>query len=219
MRRVKICGVNSEAALEASVEAAADYIGFVFFQRSPRVVTARQAVGLSGRYKIGPKRVGLFVNPDPAEIEAVLDLMKLDVLQIYADEAACKAAAEMFGLPVWRPVGVQTALDLPRHAGAESGYIIESRAPADAARPGGNAVPMNWGLLNGWESPLPWLLAGGLTADNVIEAVTTSGARGVDVSSGVETLPGVKSPALIRRFITNARLAGAINARNAERQD
>lgn len=218
MRQVKICGVNSEAALEASVEAGADYIGFVFFQRSPRVVTARQAVGLSGRYVTGPKRVGLFVLPDPAEIEAVLDLMKLDVLQIYADEAACKSMALMFGLPVWRPVGVQTSADLPRHAGAEAGYIIESRPPAAATRPGGNAVAMNWGLLSGWQSPLPWLLAGGLTADNVIEAISKSGARGVDVSSGVETLPGVKSPALIKRFIANARAAWSLNPRSVEPQ-
>lgn len=218
MRRVKICGVNSEAALDASVEAGADYIGFVFFQRSPRVVTARQAVGLSARHAGGPKRVGLFVLPDPAEIEAVLDLMKLDVLQIYADEAACKAAAEMFGLPVWRPVGIKTAADLPRHAAAEAGYIIESQAPVDATRPGGNAVALNWGLLSGWQSPLPWLLAGGLTADNVIDAILKSGAPGVDVSSGVETLPGVKSPALIKRFIANSRLAGAVNSRNVEPQ-
>jgi phosphoribosylanthranilate isomerase len=217
MTQVKICGINSDAAFDISVEAGADFIGFVFFQRSPRFVSARQAASLSSRHQGGPKRVGLFVLPDPAEIEAVLDLMALDVLQIYGDDAACRSLAELFGMPVWRPVGVKTAADLPVLVGAESGLVIESAPPADATRPGGNAVPMDWTMLAGWQSPAPWLLAGGLTADNVIEAVNKSAAPGVDVSSGVETLPGVKSPALIRRFISNARAAGAVNSRNAAR--
>ncbi len=215
MTQVKICGVNSDAAFDVSVEAGADFIGFVFFQRSPRFVSARQAASLSSRHQGGPARVGLFVLPDPAELEAVMDLVKLDVLQIYGDEAACKAAAELSGLPVWRPFGVKTHADLPVQAGSAAGFVIESASPAAATRPGGNAVPMDWGLLAGWQAPAPWLLAGGLTAETVQEAIVKSGASGVDVSSGVETLPGVKSPSLIKRFIANARAVGMVNSRSA----
>jgi phosphoribosylanthranilate isomerase len=215
--QVKICGMNSDAAFDAAAEAKADFIGFVFFQRSPRFVSARQAASLSSRHQGGPKRVGLFVLPDPAEIEAVLDIVPLDVLQIYADDAACKAAADSFGLPVWRPIGVKTACDLPEQAGAAAGFVIESAPAADATRPGGNAMPLDWSLLAGWQAPGPWLLAGGLTAENVIEAIVKSGAHGVDVSSGVETLPGVKSPSLIKRFIANARAAAVVNSRSAAR--
>jgi phosphoribosylanthranilate isomerase len=214
---VKICGINSEAAFDAAREAEADYIGFVFFQRSPRFVTARQAAGLSARHQGGPQRVGLFVLPDLAEIEAVLDLVALDVLQIYADGNFCRQVSQAFKLPVWRAVGVKTLADLPDQLGAEAGFVIESAAPANASRPGGNAIPLDWEILSGWKAPAPWLLAGGLNADNVIEAIVKSGAPAVDVSSGVETLPGVKSPALIKRFIANARAAETVNSRSAAR--
>jgi phosphoribosylanthranilate isomerase len=216
MIEVKICGMNSEAGFDASIEAAADYIGFVFFQRSPRFVTSRQAASLSARQAGGPRRVGLFVLPELAEIEAVLDAMELDVLQIYGDAASCLNTAETFKLPVWRPVGVKSAADLPQEKGPEAALVIESAAPANASRPGGNAIAMDWAILSSWNAPAPWLLAGGLTADNVAEAIIKSGALAVDVSSGVETLPGVKSPALIKRFIGNAR-AAAVNSRSAAR--
>jgi phosphoribosylanthranilate isomerase len=207
MTCVKICGINSEASFDVAVEAGADCLGFVFFPRSPRFVTPRQASALSARHAGRPLRAGLFVAPEPHEIQAVLDLMQLDVLQIYGESQICKTLQDKFGVPVWRAVGVKCQHDLPDRAEGLTGYVIESKAPADSTRPGGNALAIDWPVLSNWKPPLPWILAGGLTPDNVAQAIAITGTPAVDVSSGVESVPGVKSPALIRRFIANARAA------------
>ncbi|OYV38014.1 MAG: N-(5'-phosphoribosyl)anthranilate isomerase [Acidocella sp. 20-61-6] len=206
MTKVKICGVNSEIAFDAVVEAGADYLGFVFFKRSPRFVTAAQAAALSARHVGGPQRVGLFVKPDAAFVLAVLAEVNLDILQIYGDADLCAQMAAVTGLPVWRAVGVKTRDDLPLHAPVEAGFVIEAAAPKDATRPGGNALTFDWSIIADWQAAAPWLLAGGLTPDNVAEAIKISKAPGVDVSSGVETSPGVKSTEMIRRFVLNARI-------------
>jgi phosphoribosylanthranilate isomerase len=205
MTCIKICGINSESAFDAAVEAGADCLGFVFFPRSPRFVTPRQAASLSARHQGRPLRAGLFVEPKMHEIQAVLDVMELDALQIYGDIEFCQYIQTKFGVPVWRAVGVKTADDLPSKADGLAGFVIEGRPPAEATRPGGNASAIDWPVLSGWDAPLQWLLAGGLTAENVAEAITITGAPAVDVSTGVESLPGVKSPVLIRRFIANVR--------------
>ncbi|HEX7390049.1 MAG TPA: phosphoribosylanthranilate isomerase [Acidiphilium sp.] len=212
--RVKICGINSQAAYRAAVESGADWTGFVFFPRSPRYVTAGQARTIVAGEN-GPPRVGLFVAPDEAAIAKVLDSFRLDILQLYADAATCRALRARFGLKVWRAVGVATPADLPMDAEGLDGFIIESKMPAGASRPGGNAVSFDWTITKDWAAknwaakdwpaPAPWLLAGGLTPGNVAGAIAASGASAVDVSSGVETAPGVKSPELIRDFIRAAR--------------
>ena len=202
--RVKICGVRTAAALDAS--AAADWVGFVFFARSPRCVTAEAAAALlDGRET--PRRVGLFVAPEDAEVREVLARVRLDVLQVHASEARVAELRALSGLEVWRAMGVAARDDLPRESVADA-LLVESRAPAGAERPGGNGLAMDWGLLQGWVPPVPWLLAGGLNAGNVGEAVARSGAVAVDVSSGVESAPGVKDAAMIREFIGAARRAG-----------
>jgi len=205
MTCIKICGINSEAAFDVAVEAGADVLGFVFFARSPRFVTARQAAALSARHTGRPLRMGLFVEPKLPEIQAVLDAMHLDALQVYADSEFCLYVQTKFKLPVWRAVGVKTVEDLPRAPDGLSGFVIEGRPPESATRPGGNAAAIDWPILRGWNAPLKWMLAGGLNAENVAEVIKVTGAPAVDVSSGVESLPGVKSPVLIRRFIANAR--------------
>jgi phosphoribosylanthranilate isomerase len=211
--RVKICGINSESAFDTAVEAGADLLGFVFFPRSPRFVIARQAAALSKRHQGGPLRVGLFVNPTEDEVKAVLDTLHLDKLQIYAPVETARKLRRKFNVKVGHAIGVEHATDLPTTAEDIDCLVIESKAPADASRPGGNAIPLDWSICKSWKSPTPvWLLAGGLTAENVATAIIRSGAPGVDVSSGVESLPGVKSPALIRRFISNAHAAGAVRA-------
>jgi phosphoribosylanthranilate isomerase len=202
---VKICGVNSPAAFDAVVEAGADYLGFVFFERSPRFLTPVQAAALAARHPGGPKRVGLFVEPDDAAILAVLDAVHLDVLQLYASVERCRDIQTRFGLPVWRAIGVTDRAELPQDGQGFSGFIIEAKPPAGATRPGGNATAMNWGLLRGWQAPGFWLLGGGLNPGNVAEAIRQSGAPAVDVSSGVETGPGEKSATLIRAFIARVR--------------
>jgi phosphoribosylanthranilate isomerase len=206
MTLVKICGVNDAAAFDAAADAGADFVGFVFFPRSPRYVTPAQAAALSSRHGGGPARVGLFVDPSDDAISAALAAVALDALQLYAPAERTAELRTRFNLPVWRAVGVATHADLPCVAGADR-LLMEAKPPADATRPGGNAIALDWSLLSGWSAPVPWLLAGGLTSANVAAAIRASGAPGVDVSSGVERSPGVKDPELIRAFVAAARAA------------
>jgi phosphoribosylanthranilate isomerase len=205
MTRVKVCGLNDAAGFDATVAAGADWAGFVFFARSPRHVTPAEAAGLSARHAGGPRRVGLFVAPSDDEVAAALAAVQLDVLQLYVPAERAAALRARFGVPVWRAVGVRERADLPGDAAGADGLVIEAKPPVGATRPGGNAVAFDWSLLAGWTVPAPWLLAGGLRADNVAEAIRISGAAAVDVSSGVERAAGVKDPALIRAFVTAAK--------------
>jgi phosphoribosylanthranilate isomerase len=205
--QVKICGINDPLAFDAAVASGADWLGFNFFPPSPRYVTPAQAAALSARSPGGPLRVGLFVDPAPEAMEATLEVVRLDCLQLYG-AVDLPALRTRFGLLIWRPVGIGSAGDLPAGAGGADRLLMEARPPSEATRPGGNAVRFDWSLLRAWQAPAPWILAGGLTADNVAEAIRTTGAQAVDVSSGVERAPGAKDPALIRAFIANARAAG-----------
>jgi phosphoribosylanthranilate isomerase len=207
--QVKICGVNSAAAFDAVAAEAADYLGFVFFERSPRFVTPAQAASLSARHQGGPKRVGLFVEPDAGAIQAVLEKLELDALQLYGSAALCREMRAQFNLPVWRAVGVSAKAELPADGESLDGFVIEAKAPPESTRPGGNAKALDWALLSDWKAPGFWLLGGGLKPENVVQAMLQSHAPAVDVSSGVETAPGEKSPALIREFIARVRSASA----------
>ena len=205
MTLVKICGINDPVAFDAAVEAGVDWVGFNFFPPSPRYVTPGVAAALSGRSASGPRRVGLFVEPTMDAIAGVLRTVKLDILQIYGAEDAFAAIKARCGLPVWRPVGVSTAADLPNDPLGADRLLIEAKPPAGANRPGGNAAIFDWAVLHGWSAPAPWMLAGGLTPGNVATAIRQTGADAVDVSSGVESRTGVKDPALIRAFIAAAK--------------
>jgi phosphoribosylanthranilate isomerase len=205
--RVKICGLNSADSIDEAVGARADWIGFVFFPPSPRFVTPAEAASLSARHPGGPPRVGLFVDPTDAVVAETLATMKLDVLQLYAPHDRVVALRARFGLPVWHAIGVSSAADLPSAAAGVDALLLDAKPPPDATRPGGNAAAFDWQLLRGWTAPVPWLLAGGLTPGNVAAAIRISGAPAVDVSSGVESAPGRKDPALIRSFIAQARMA------------
>jgi phosphoribosylanthranilate isomerase len=206
--KVKICGVNDAVAFDTAVAAGADWVGFVFFPASPRFVTPAEAAALSARWAGGPPRVGLFVEPTVAAIRAVLREVRLDALQVYGSaEADIAAFRGEFGLPVWRAKGIASAADLPADDGGADAWLLEAKPPAEATRPGGNAVSFDWTILRGWSAPGPWVLAGGLRPDNVAEAIRVTGAAVVDVSSGVERSRGVKDPGLIRDFIRNAKAA------------
>jgi phosphoribosylanthranilate isomerase len=205
MARVKICGINDEAALDAAVEGGADWIGFNFFPPSPRYVTPARARELAARHKAAVLQVGLFVNPTEAMIAEVLERVPLDILQLYGAADAVPALRARFGLPVWRPVGVAAAEDLPQEMEGADALLLEAKPPPEATRPGGNAVRFDWTLTRRWPAPGPWLLAGGLDPGNVAEAIRFSGAKAVDVSSGVERAKGVKDPVLIQAFIRSAR--------------
>lgn len=202
--QVKICGIKDAAAFDTALAAGADWVGFNFFPPSPRYVTSEYAAELSARAPGGPPRVGLFVDPTEEQIANTLATVRLDILQIYG-ALDLPALRTRFGLPIWHPVGVVTATDLPTTASGADRLLVEAKAPSDATRPGGNALSFDWTLLHGWRAPAPWILAGGLTPDNVADAISITGATAVDVSSGVERTRGVKDPALIRAFIANAR--------------
>ena len=205
MIRVKICGINDPVAFDTAVAAGADWVGFVFFPRSPRRVTPAQAAALSARHPGGPKRVGLFVAPGDDEVAAVLSAVRLDVLQLDVEAPRARELRARFGVPVWRAVGLTRADELPLATEGADGFVIEPAPPPGATRPGGNAIALDWSLPAGWAAPVPWILAGGLTPANVAEAIRRSGAAAVDVSSGVERSRGVKDPALIRAFVAAAR--------------
>lgn len=204
--RVKICGINSPEAFDAAVDAGADWLGFVFFPPSPRYVSPGQAAGLSARHPDGPPRVGLFVNPTEQDIAAAVAALPLSALQIYGP-ADFPAIRNRFGLPIWRPVAISTEADLPSQDLGADMLLLEAKPPATATRPGGNAISFDWTLLRNWRPTGPWMLAGGLNPGNVSEAIRVTGARAVDVSSGVERRPGEKDPERIRAFIATARAA------------
>ena len=209
MIRVKICGINDALGFDAVVDAGADWVGFNFFPPSPRFVTPGLAAALSGRVVGGPERVGLFVEPTAAMIRKVLATVRLDALQIYGADDRLAEIRAAFGLPVWRPFGVAALADLPADALGADRLLLEAKPPAGADRPGGNATTFDWSLLRGWQAPAPWMLAGGLTPGNVAAAIRQTGAKAVDVSSGVEVGKGVKDAGLIRAFV-NAAKAGLV---------
>jgi phosphoribosylanthranilate isomerase len=207
---VKICGLCDPAAVAAAVAGGAAYVGFVFFPPSPRAVTPQQAAELAAAVPVGIARVGLFVDADDAAIAAVLAAVPLDYLQCHGHETPERLAQlrTRFGRPLIKAIAVAGPDDLDGAAAYEDAaarLLFDARPPAAATRPGGNARTFDWSILQGRRFQRPWLLAGGLTADNVADAVRISGADAVDVSSGVETAPGVKDPALIRQFLETCK--------------
>jgi phosphoribosylanthranilate isomerase len=203
--RFKVCGLTAERQVEAAAAAGAGYVGFVFFPRSPRAVTADRARELAWAAPVGVAKVGLFVDAADAEMAEVLDRVPLDMIQLHGRETPERAAEvrARWGLPVMRALGIAGPGDLARardYEGAADQLLLDAKAPEGARLPGGNGVAFDWGLLAGFASPLPWMLAGGLSPANVAEAVRATGARQVDVSSGVEARPGVKDEGLVRAF-------------------
>lgn len=207
---VKICGLTEERGLDACLEYGADWIGLNFFAKSPRHVTPARAGELARRIECTPSIcVGLFVEPTDAEVAAVLDTVPLDVLQLYTSPERVALLARMSGKEVWLSCPVSTRADLPVHCAVQR-LVIESRAPKEAGRPGGNGLALPWDLTQGWNAPGPWILAGGLTPENVALAIRMSDAPAVDVASGVESEPGIKDPAAVKHFIEQARSAGNV---------
>lgn len=202
---IKICGLSRAEDVSAALDAGARYLGFVFFPRSPRAVSADAVAALTADVPPGIARVGLFVDPDDAMLDAVLRTAPLDLIQLHGRETAERVGAvrALTGLPVMKAVSVAGPADLDAltdYGRAADLLLIDAKPPADAARPGGNGVAFDWSLLAGRRIPKPWFLAGGLDAGNVAEALRITGAPGVDVSSGVESAPGIKDPARIAAF-------------------
>lgn len=206
---VKICGLTEAKGLVAAVEAGARYVGFVFFARSPRHVSPEQAADLAALVPPGIARVGLFVDPDDALLRGVLDKVPLDLIQLHGKEMPARVAEvkALTGLPVMKAVGVAEPSDLDAlwdYGLVADMLLIDAKPPKGADLPGGNGIAFDWRLLAGRQILKPWLLAGGLTPDNVAQALRLTRAPGVDVSSGVESAPGIKDPARIRQLIARA---------------
>ncbi|MBW7055638.1 phosphoribosylanthranilate isomerase [Paracoccus bogoriensis] len=210
MADVKICGLTQRAHLTAAVEAGARYLGLVFFPRSPRAVTPARAAALTAEVPVGVARVGLFVDPEDALIDATLAQVPLDIIQLHGQETPDRVAAvrRLTGLPVMKAVGIASANDLPQltdYGLVADMLLVDAKPAPDAALPGGNGLAFDWRLLQGRRWLRPWMLAGGLTPANVAEAVRLTRAPAVDVSSGVESAPGVKDKRLIADFVAAAR--------------
>lgn len=214
MTRIKICGVRDRTAIDAAAAGRADYVGFVFFAKSPRNLSLDEAGGLAGAVPSGIRRIGLFVNADDEAIGAAVRAARLDGVQLHGDEGPDRVAAvkARFDVEVWKAISVATRADLAatrRYAGVADRILFDAKTPTGAALPGGMGVRFDWRLLagdnGGFDPGAAWGLAGGLDASTVGEALATTQAPLVDVSSGVEDAPGVKSPAKIRAFCEAVR--------------
>ena len=207
--QVKICGLTRPQDLDAVVAARAAYAGFVFFAKSPRALSPAQARALTLAAPPGLARIGLFVDAEDALIDAVLAEAPLDMLQLHGHESPERLAdlRARHGLPIIKAVGVAGAEDLPAlttYGRVADMLLVDAKPPRDAVLPGGNGLSFDWRLIAGRRWPVPWMLAGGLDAGNVADAIALTGARQVDVSSGVESAPGIKDPAKIAAFCAAA---------------
>lgn len=209
--RIKICGIRDARALDAAIEARADYAGFVFYPPSPRAVSLREAAELATRAAGRIQRVGLFVNATDEELGEAVEAGKLDILQLHGQETPNRAAAlrSRFGLPVWKALSIASAADIIRaseYRDAADLVLFDAKTPKGTL-PGGMGVRFDWSLLAGYRGPVEWGLAGGIDAANVAEAIASTGAPLVDVSSGVESEPGVKDADKIAAFCRAVRAA------------
>ena len=207
---VKICGLRDQTNIDAAAAAGARYIGFVFFEKSPRAVTFEQAAALAVAAPVGLAKVGLVVNPDDAFLTDLLNVVPLDMIQLHGSETPARVAEvrQKFGLPIMKAVGVADASDLAQLGAYEAvadQILLDAKPPRDATLPGGNGHTFDWGLIAGRLWTKPWMLAGGLTVDNVGTAIARTGVKQIDLSSGVESALGVKDPALIAQFVAAAQ--------------
>ena len=201
----KICGLSTPETLDAAIDGGASHVGFVFYAPSPRTLSRDRAAQLAARVPAHVQRVGVFVDPDDALLDRAIAAGHLDVLQLHKTPAARSAAIKArTGLPLWSAVAVRTRADLAEatvFGGVADRILYDAKTPPGAALPGGMGVRFDWSLLEGFRHPLPWLLSGGLDPVNLREAVAMTGATLVDVSSGVESAPGIKDVTKIRAFL------------------
>jgi phosphoribosylanthranilate isomerase len=205
----KICGLSTPETLDAAIAGGASHVGFVLFPPSPRNVSPEMLDRLTARVPAHVRRVGVFVEPDDALLDRVAGA--LDTLQLHKiSPTRAVAIRRRFGREIWAALAIKARTDLAEASsftGAVDRILYDAKTPPGAALPGGMGVRFDWTLLDGFRHPMPWALSGGLDAINVAEAVHATGATLVDVSSGVETAPGVKDAGLIRAFLDAVRTA------------
>ncbi|MBO9444266.1 phosphoribosylanthranilate isomerase [Ruegeria sp. R14_0] len=207
---VKICGLTAPDHVRAAAEAGARYVGFVFFPKSPRHLELDKAAELAQLVPAGVAKVALTVNASDEDLDRIVAEVPLDMLQLHGKETPERVSEVRgkFGLPVMKAIGVAEEEDLSAidlYSEVADQLLIDAKPPRTSELPGGNGLAFDWRLLAGrkyWQKP--WMLAGGLTPENVAEAIRMTGARQVDVSSGVESAPGIKDPMKISEFIQAA---------------
>ena len=209
---IKICGLKTPETLEAAIAAGADWVGFVFFAKSPRHVSLDEAKALGQIVGSRAKKVALSVDADDAALADIEKALTPDFHQLHGHESPERVAAirAKFGRPVIKAIGIADAADLEAartYETAADWLLLDAKPPKNAELPGGNGLPFDWHLLSGLDLQKPFMVSGGLTPSNVGEAIAISHPAGVDVSSGVETAPGIKDPAKIQAFIEAARRA------------
>lgn len=209
---IKICGLKSPETLEAAISAGADWVGFVFFPKSPRHVTLELATDLGRIVKGRAKKVALSVDADDPSLDAIEKALAPDIHQLHGHESPerVKAIRTRYGHPVMKAVGIADARDIEdarSYQTAADWLLLDAKPPKNADLPGGNGLPFDWQLLAGLDLQKPFMVSGGLDPSNVGTAIAISRPAGVDVSSGVETAPGIKDPAKIRAFVAAARAA------------
>jgi phosphoribosylanthranilate isomerase len=209
--RIKICGLSRPADVDACAKAGAAYVGFVFFEKSPRHISVDVARGLAVDVPVGIAKVALTVNAQDAFLDQLVEAVPLDMLQLHGTESPARVAEikSRYGLPVMKAVGIADEADLSAlddYVGIADQILLDAKPPKTAELPGGNGLSFDWRLIAGRRWTTPWMLAGGLTPDNVEQAVRLTGATQVDVSSGVERAPGVKDADMIARFVSSAHL-------------
>jgi phosphoribosylanthranilate isomerase len=218
---VKICGLSTSATLDAALDAGADMVGFVFFPKSPRHIDWATARALGRQARGRAKIVALTVDAEDDALKHIIDDLWPDVLQLHGREspARVKRIGELFARPTMKAIGVAAHEDLAAATPYEDVadlLLIDAKPPKGAALPGGNGLPFDWRLASDFAPRRPWLLSGGLGPDTVAAAITRTGVRGVDVSSGVESAPGTKDVAKIKAFVAAARGAFARSAEGVE---
>ena len=206
--KIKICGLSTPSTIAASAEAGATHIGFNFYPPSPRFVSTHQAEKLSEATPSSLTKVGVFVNPDFDELAEFAAAGRLDAIQLHGKEDALfiDAIKTRYGLPVWKVLSVETAEDVARAGEFQNAdfLLFDTKTPKGAALPGGMGLGFDWSLLAAYDGEVPWGLAGGLKADNVAEAIRSTGTSLVDTASGVESAPGMKDAGKIAAFCAAA---------------
>jgi phosphoribosylanthranilate isomerase len=214
---IKICGLNTEEALAAALAGGASHVGFIFFPKSPRNIDPAKA-GRLRQAAIGKaKAVAVTVDADDAMLTAIVEAMSPDMLQLHGKEMPERVAEvkARYGLPVMKAFSVREAADLKaimRYRRVADRFLLDAKPPAGAELPGGNGIPFDWRLLAGLDAGVDYMLSGGLNAANIGEALRLTNPPGIDISSGVESAPGVKDAALIEGFFRAARAAQANRA-------
>jgi phosphoribosylanthranilate isomerase len=218
---VKICGLRTSEALDVALESGADLVGFVFFPPSPRHLGLEAARALGDRVQGRAGKVALTVDAGDDTLRDIVAALKPDMLQLHGKETPERVVQvrTRFGLPVMKALPIAARADLSpirEYAQVADRLLFDARAPKEATRPGGLGTPFDWTLLAGLNPGVPFMLSGGLDAGNVAEAITITGAPGVDVSSGVERVPGVKDLDKIRAFVRAARSADPLILRASD---